>query len=138
MKGLIFRHYLRRSLTEPLGIAIITGLPTLLIVILSMVMKEQMPDGAQAMWNGYNVVNTHIAVMFMVSFQFFGGNAFLDYIHQYFRGDRKWRMFSMPVRDGDYLLGTLSACFLYCALQGGLVIGVTAYSWMFTGATRLF
>ena len=126
MRGLIFRHYLRRSLTEPVGIGILTGLPTLLIIIQSMVMMGQMPDDVPYMWQGYNMVSTHIAIMFMVSFQFFGGNALLDYIHGDFRGDRRWRMFSMPVKTNDYVFGTLSACFLYGIVQGALLIGITA------------
>lgn len=126
MKGLIFRHYLIRSLTEPVGIGILTGLPTLLIIILSMVMTGQMPDDVPYMWQGYNMVSTHIAIMFMVSFQFFGGNALLDYIHADFRRDMRWRMFSMPVKTNDYVFGILSACFIYCIVQGALVISITA------------
>jgi ABC-2 type transport system permease protein len=126
MKGLIFKHYLKRSLTEPIGIAVVTGLPTVLITILTLVMMGQTPEGVPYMLNGYNMIATHIAIMFMVSFQFFGGNILLDFIHQDFRGDRRWRMFAMPVKDNDYVLGTLAACVLYCIVQGGLVISITA------------
>ncbi len=126
MKELIFKHYLFRSLKEPIGIAIITGLPTVLIIIISMAIMTQIPDDASYIWNGYNMVYSKVAVMFMVSFQFFGGNVLLDYIHADFRGDRRWRMFSMPVRTNDYVFGTLAACFLYCVIQGGIVIGISA------------
>ena len=64
--------------------------------------------------------------MIMVMFQFFGGNVLLDYIHSDFRGDRRWRMFSMPVKSNNYVFGVLSACFLYCVIQGGVVIGISA------------
>jgi hypothetical protein len=47
MKSLIFKHYLRRLLKDPMGLFVITGLPAALIVILTMVMKEEMPEGAQ-------------------------------------------------------------------------------------------
>jgi len=67
-----------------------------------------------------------MAVIFMVMFQFMGGNVLLDYIHPDFRGDRRWRMFSMPVRTNDFVFGVLSACFLYCVLQGAVVIGISA------------
>jgi ABC-2 type transport system permease protein len=126
MKGLIFKHYLFRSLKEPIGIAIVTGLPTVLIIIISMAIMTQIPDDASYIRNGYNMVYSQIAIMFMVSFQFFGGNVLLDYIHPDFRGDRRWRMFSMPVRTNDYVFGTLAACFLYCVIQGGIVIGISA------------
>jgi hypothetical protein len=126
MKMLIFKHYLKRSLTEPVGIGIVTGLPTALIVILSLVMMGQVPEGMPYMWNGYNVVATHIAIMFMISFQFFGGSVLLDYLHTDFRGDRRWRMFSMPVKTNDFVFASLGACFIYCLVQGGLVIGITA------------
>ena len=111
---------------EPIGIAIITCLPILLIVVTTMVFVGQMPDDVPYMWNGYNVVATYIAIMFMVSFQFFGGNVLMDYIHQDFRGDRRWRMFSMPVKSNDYVFGIISACVVYCIVQGAVVIGVSA------------
>jgi ABC-2 type transport system permease protein len=126
MKWIVFRHYLKRSLTEPVGLGIITGIPTLLTIILSMVMMNQIPDGVPYMWKGYNIVSTHIAILFMVSFQFFGGNALLDYIHTDFRGNMRWRMFSMPVKPNDYIFGTLAACLVYCLVQGALMIGITA------------
>jgi hypothetical protein len=126
MKRLIFKHYLFRSLKEPVGIGIITGLPTILIIILTMVMTETMDENTEYMVNGYNMVASSMATMFMVMFQFFGGNVLLDYIHPDFRGDRRWRMFSMPVKTNDYLFGVLSACFLYCIIQGAIVIGISA------------
>lgn len=125
MKMIIFNHYLKRSLTEPVGIGIITGFPTLLTIILSMVMMNQIPEGVPYIWNGYNMVATHIAILFMVSFQFFGGNALLDYIHTDFRSNMRWRMFSMPVKPNDYIFGTLAACLVYCLVQGVLMIGIT-------------
>jgi hypothetical protein len=126
MKGLVFKHYLKRTLTEPVGIGIVTGLPTLLIFILTSVMMGQIPEDVPYMWQGYNMVSTHIAIMFMVSFQFFGGNVLLDHIHADFRGDRRWRMFSMPVKTNDYVFGILAACFVFCIMQGALIIGISA------------
>lgn len=126
MKGLVFKHYLKRTLTEPVGIGIVTGLPTLLIFILSSVMMGQIPENVPYMWQGYNMVSTHIAILFMVSFQFFGGNVLLDHIHADFRGDRRWRMFSMPVKTNDYVFGTLAACFVFSFIQGALIIGISA------------
>lgn len=126
MKGLVFKHYLKRTLTEPVGIGIVTGLPTLLIFILTSVIMGQIPEDVPYMWQGYNMVSTHIAIMFMVSFQFFGGNVLLDHIHADFRGDRRWRMFSMPVKTNDYVFGILMACFVFCIVQGALVIGISA------------
>lgn len=126
MKSLVFKHYLKRTLTEPVGIGIVTGLPTLLIFILTSVMMGQVPEDVPYMWQGYNMVSTHIAIMFMVTFQFFGGNVLLDHIHADFRGDRRWRMFSMPVKTNDYVFGTLAACLVFCIVQGVLVIGISA------------
>lgn len=126
MKGLVFKHYLKRTLTEPVGIGIVTGLPTLLIFILTSVMMGQIPEDVPYMWQGYNMVSTHIAIMFMVSFQFFGGNVLLDHIYADFRGDRRWRMFSMPVKTNDYVFGILASCFMFCIIQGALVIGISA------------
>ena len=109
-----------------MGIGIITGLPTLLIFILNSVMMGQIPENVPYMWQGYNMVSTHIAIMFMVTFQFFGGNVLLDHIHADFRGDRRWRIFSMPVKTNDYVFGILAACFVFCIVQGALVIGISA------------
>lgn len=122
----MLKHYLKRTLTEPVGIGIVTGLPTLLIFILTSVMMGQIPKDVPYMWQGYNMVSTHIAIMFMVTFQFFGGNVLLDHIHADFRGDRRWRMFSMPVKTNDYVFGILAACFVFCIVQGVLLIGISA------------
>lgn len=126
MKGIVIKHYLKRTLTEPVGIGIVTGLPTVLIFILTSVMMGQIPKDVPYMWQGYNMVATHIAIMFMVIFQFFGGNVLLDHIHADFRGNRRWRMFSMPVKTNDYVFGILAACLIFCIVQGLLVIGISA------------
>lgn len=125
MKLLIFKHYLRRALKEPIGFAVGTGLPTVLILIISFVMMKQVPDEDMYMWNGYNVIATPIAVLFMTGFQFFGGNVLLDYIYEDFRGDRRWRMLSMPVKTMDYVVGILMASCFFGMIQGGLIIGVS-------------
>lgn len=126
MKGLIFKHYLFRSLKEPLGIGIVTVLPTVLIVVMTMALTNTLGDGAVYMVGGFNMVSSSLAPLFLVMFQLFGGNILLDYIHPDFRGDRRWRMFSMPVTTNDYVFGALSACFLYCVIQGAIVIGISA------------
>lgn len=126
MKSLIFKHYLFRSLKEPLGIAIITVLPMVLITIISMAMITQIPDETLYIRNGYNIISSQIALMFMVSFQFFAGNILLDYIHPDFRGEKRWRLFSMPVKTNDYVFGILAACFLFSMIQGGVVISISA------------
>ncbi|MDL2319072.1 ABC transporter permease [Eubacteriales bacterium OttesenSCG-928-A19] len=126
MKGLIFKHYLFRSLKEPVGIGIVTVLPTVLIIIMTMVFTGMAGDSAAYMHNGYNMIASSMAPMIMVMFQFFGGNVLLDYIHVDFRGDRRWRMFSMPVKTNDYVLGALSACFVFCVIQGAIIIAISA------------
>lgn len=126
MKCLVFKHYLKRILIEPFGIGIVTGMPTLLTIILSSVMMGLIPENVPYMWQGYNMVSTHIAIMFMVSFQFFGGNVLLDHIYTDFRGDRRWRMFAMPVKTNDYIFGILAACLVFCIAQGIMVITISA------------
>jgi|GEM_PF-323637 len=64
--------------------------------------------------------------VFSARCNFFGGNVLLDHIHADFRGDRRWRMFSMPVKTNDYVFGILAACSVFCIVQGTLVIGISA------------
>lgn len=126
MKRLIFKHYLYRSLKGPVGIGIVTGLPTVMLVIMTMALTNTLEAGTVYMHDGFNMISTSLAPVFLLMFQLFGGNILLDHIYPDLRGERRWRMFAMPVRPNDYVFGAVFAGFLFCVIQGGIVIGISA------------
>ena len=118
MKATIFAHYFKRAATEPMNIFVVTVLPTVLIIILSSVMGQNVPEGHEYLldYHGYNIIATNAAIMMMTGFQFFAGLALLDYLNGDFRADRRWRLFSTPVKNNDFIFGAIAAVFVYAEI----------------------
>lgn len=135
MKATIFAHYFKRAATEPMNIFVVTVLPTVLIIILSSVMGQNVPEGHEYLldYHGYNIIATNAAIMMMTGFQFFAGLALLDYLNGDFRADRRWRLFSTPVKNNDFIFGAIAAVFVYAVLQGLVIIGVSLFMRVYWG-----
>lgn len=129
MKATLFVHYFKRVATQPMNIFVISLLPMMLMVILSYVLGQNPPEGHEYLldYHGYNIVATNVAIMLMTGFQFFAGLALLDYLHGDFRTDRRWRLFSAPVNNNDYIFGAISAVYVYAVSQGLLIIAASLF-----------
>lgn len=124
MVGLIFSHYLKRTLKEPVGLGILVGVPVTLIVILSGVYSNNFEGDVYV--DGFNMISTNIAIPMMISFQFFGGSVLLDYMHADFRSTRKARLFSTPVKNSHFLAGAFLGSLLASFVQGVLVLIISS------------
>ena len=120
---LIFRHYFRRALIEPIGIIMLTLVPIALILLNVYVFGFNVEP---MMINGYCAMATGATIMIMVMFQFFGGMYINEWIHEDFRGAQRWRLFSAPVSQNKFVFSAAIASWLITFVQGLVLIGVSA------------
>lgn len=132
MKGtqfaLFFRHYLRRSLREPLSLLIYTALPVIISGVLNFIHTWN-PSGNTSL-NGYNMSATYISVGIMLLFQLSGGLYLLSYLYYDLMRPMKWRLKVAPGETAIIIYAAASCCTIFCALQGFLIVGLT--SWLLT------
>jgi len=116
---LIFRHYFRRALIDPLGLIMLTVVPIALILLNVYVFSA---NAEIELINGYCAMATGNTIMIMVMFQFFGGMYINEWIHEDFRGAQRWRLFSAPVSQGKFVFSAAIASWLITITQGLLLI----------------
>ena len=131
MKGsqfsLYFRHYLRRSLREPFTLMIYIALPVVISGVLNAIYTWN-PSGSTSL-NGYNMVATYISVGMMLLFQLSGGLYLLNYLYNDLMRPMKWRLKAAPGETAVIIYAAASCCTIFCALQGLLIVCLTA--WLF-------
>ena len=120
---LIFRHYFRRALLEPIGLIMLTLVPIALILLNVYVFAFNIDP---IIVDGFDLGATGAAVMIMVMFQFFGGMYINEWIHEDFRGAQRWRLFSAPVSMNKFVFSAAAASWLITFVQGLVLIGVSA------------
>jgi len=120
---LIFIHYFRRALIDPLGLIMLTVVPIALILLNTFVFAANVDI---PLINGYDFIATNNAIPIMAMFQFFGGMWINEWIHEDFRGAQRWRLFSAPVSQSKFVFSAAAASWLLTIVQGLLIVGVTA------------
>ena len=127
---LIFRHYFTRAVKHPVNLLVYVCLP-LALVVLNMLgaiglFELQGGDLAQSTEN-VAMQATFLAVMFMVSFQFFSGELLIDNIFTDFKeGPVRWRLLASPVSQNTFLLGLVFSSWIFNLVQAAVIFGVTA------------
>jgi len=128
---IIIKHYLKRAFMNPVEIALMTLLPVGIIVLTMFLNMEFMSgeEGAEFLWQGYDLVSTgnihNILVMFMfMSGAYAGGWYFRD-----LRSVNRWRLNATPVAPFSFLLGAISGGFIFSVSTAALIL-VVGYFFM--------
>ena len=116
---LIFKHYFKRSLIEPLGIIMLIIFP-IIIILINLAVVTGFQDAVYV--NGYNLTASSISIIIVVFFQFFGGSYIAAYIKEDIKGAISWRLFSAPVRSNTFVLAAAAASWLISLVQGLFVV----------------
>ena len=124
---MIIKHYLRRLLTEPIGLAINVAFPVV-IVVLNTVINVDILDAADQslIVNGYSVMATVLATIIMVMFQFMYGTHIVDLLFRDFRSATRWRLLAAPKSINKYIFSAMLACVFFSILAGVLIMAVAA------------
>ena len=123
---IIIKHYLKRAFMNQVEIALMTLLPVGIIVLTMFLNMEFMTgeEGAQFLWNGYDLINTGNVHNIMVMFMFMSGAYAGEWYFKDMRGVNRWRLNATPVASFKFLLGAISGGFLFSSLTGGFVLAV--------------
>jgi len=122
---MIIKHYFKRLLTEPIGLAINVFFPVVLVVINITVNINAMENG-DVLIDGYSLTATSIATLIMVMFQFMYGTHMVDLIFNDFKNSRRWRLLAAPVSLSKYIFSIMVAAATFSVLTGLLIMGVAA------------
>ena len=120
------RHYLKRAFAKPVEIALMTLLPVGIMVLNIAINADFMAgeDGAQFLWNGYNLLNTGVVTNIMIMFMFMSGAYAGEYYFMDMRGVNRWRLNATPVATANFIFGAISGGFIFSTLTGGLILAV--------------
>ncbi|TCT16129.1 ABC-2 family transporter [Natranaerovirga pectinivora] len=120
-----FKQYFTRLTRDPFGLAIFTGLPVLLVVILGMVYTQNATE--EIYHNGYNMANTYIGTGMLLMFLSMSGIYLLNYLDFDFNKNMKWRLRSLPCSTHILVFAATVACTVFMIIQGVLVVGITTF-----------
>ena len=114
--GVIFKHYMKRTIRNRMNTILLFGLPLGIILInLSPMLAE-----------GINLSEFEgvrfLVIIMTLSFQFFGSAILSEYITWDFRNEMKWRLMSAPVSNRTILMAISAVSFIMCLLPGVLVL----------------
>jgi len=127
---LIFGHYFKRAVKHPINLLVYICLPLALIALntIGMVGLFEM-QGSDLATNTDAVAmqTTFLAVMFMISFQFFSGELLLENMYNDLKeGSVRWRLLASPVPQRTFLSGIALSSWIYNIAQALVIFGVTA------------
>ena len=114
--GLIFRHYIKRIFMDKVSLGLQLGLPIFLIVIMPN-LQGGFPEVPEAgdLW-------ARVAVNFIISFGFFGGQYAMGHIFDDLKDTRKWRMLMAPVEARTYTLAAMAGSMIVSFVQSMLIL----------------
>ena len=124
---LIFGHYFKRSLRDPLNVIIFLLLPVGLVTLnmLGLIgMFDQMADGMETAVDNIAANATVLAAVFMVAFQFFSGELLIYNGYELKEGDVRWRLRAAPVPQRTFLAGVSLSSWIFNLAQGILIFSV--------------
>jgi len=121
---MIFTHYLRRALMDPVGMLCLFALPLMIIFINSVILVPA--ESMETMIDGYNLIASGAAAVMLAMFQLMGGAWIADWIFDDFRGDRRWRLFSAPISRNSIIFPAAAASWVFTMLQGIFIVIVSA------------
>jgi len=125
---LIFGHYFKRTICNPINLLIYLLLP-MGLVTLNMLgnigMFELMGGDLAAAGDAVAANATLLAAVFMVAFQFFSGELLMENIYDNFKeGPVRWRLLASPVPMRTFLAGAVVANWVFNLLQALLIFTV--------------
>ncbi|SDJ23338.1 ABC transporter permease [Natribacillus halophilus] len=95
--------------------------PFVLVTLLSIIMGDAEEGGL--------LLRNEINVMMVLAFQLFGGSVAMNYIHQDFFTERRYRIQSLPMNTTLYGFTTMLIGTLYSIILGALLAGYTVLVW---------
>ncbi|MCL2404612.1 MAG: ABC transporter permease [Defluviitaleaceae bacterium] len=122
---MITKHYFKRLLVEPIGLAINVFFPVLLVFI-NVTVNVNAMEGGDTLFSGYSVTATSIATLIMVMFQFMYGTHMVDLFFRDFKNSRRWRLLAAPASLSKYLFSIMMASVFFSVLTGVLIMAVAA------------
>ena len=117
---MILKHYLLRTLKEPVNFIMLILFPSVMIAITTFAFTGNM-DSAFYMFDGYNRSATTNLTFNGVFFMFFSGMIVTDYLYLEFRSDMRWRLMATPVRFGKFVSAAIVASMIVAVLNTVIV-----------------
>ncbi|MCL2189077.1 MAG: hypothetical protein FWC16_09185 [Defluviitaleaceae bacterium] len=130
----IIKHYLKRSLIEPIGIAIYIVAPLVFVGLIAVMNQYNIEEGAiTLMANGTDLNVGNNLVINMLMFQFMGILLVVDPLFRDLKYDMRWRLLSAPVPSVKFVFGCMWGHYVFALAAGALLLigGFFMNSYMF-------
>jgi len=121
---IIFRHYLKRIITEPITMLIFILFPAVLVAVNTFINLGMVEDEMANIVNGRDMMAGSVAVLMLIMFQFMGGTLVIDHIFRDLKSDRRWRLGAAPVSGGKIVFSMALANIVFSIIAGLLVLAV--------------
>lgn len=113
--GLIFKHYFKRLMKDPLALGIQLGIP--MFIILFMMNIEVDNPFLGEIW-------ATISSTFIIGFAFFGGQWAMGHIFDDIKVDRRFRLLAAPVTETTYRAAAMLASMVISFIMSMIIIVV--------------
>jgi len=117
------KHYLKRSFSKPIEVALMTLLPVGIIIIMAMINLNIFAEfDFDFTYRGYNVVTTVTTFFIVLMFQFMSGVYAGEFIFHDLRGANRWRLKASPVPTSAFVFGAITASMIFSLVSAAFVL----------------
>jgi len=123
------KYYLKRAFASPLQLALMVGLPAVIIFLnVSVNMNIISTADGTPYFQGYNIEATMITMFVLLMFQAMSGVYAGEFVFRDFREADRWRLRAAPVSSSTFVIGALAASLIFSMVSAVLVLGITYFA----------
>jgi len=118
MNAIIFKHYVKRSLSNLVDMALVLGIPLGFILLQGSITSDLI--------DGYNLGASINGINMILGFQFFGTWLVFQFLFQDLKSDMRFRLGASPWSITKFVAPAVTAGWIYSIVAGLIVIGVAS------------
>ncbi|MCL2216224.1 MAG: ABC transporter permease [Defluviitaleaceae bacterium] len=123
------KYYLKRAFASPLQLALMAGLPAVIIFLnISVNMNIISTADGTPYFMGYNIDATMITMFVVLMFQAMSGVYAGEFVFHDFREANRWRLRAAPVGSSAFVIGALVASIIFSLVSAALVLVVMYFA----------
>lgn len=123
---MILKHYLIRTLKDPMNFVMLILFPFVMLTIFITTSRGIVPFELRE-YNGFCLQATGMLAFNVLFFQYFGGMLVTDFLYLEFRTDMRWRLMAVPKSFKSFVLAAIGASIIVGAINGAVVLVAARY-----------
>ena len=118
---MILKHYILRTLKEPINFIMLILFPAVMITIMTVAANNNFVGDAHII-NDFNSIATGNTTFNAIFFMFFSGMIVTDYLYLEFRTDMRWRLMASPIPFSKFVASAVGASMIVSVVNTVIVL----------------